>query len=123
MSGTEVEEVREIIPGTDLPRAKMPNPYNYTNMQLAKRKRDLKALTNDYPGVNPMWAEWIYDVIENMPHEEVEEIVNKGLWEGPSKFHTAPGGILNSVECFNEDGTPYVFPEVQKIPDVDVEEQ
>jgi hypothetical protein len=91
---------------TDLPKYVAPNPYNYTAVQLAKRKRDIKAMIRDYPNVNPMWAEWLYDTIENMPNDEVEEIINKGLWEIPSKFSKAPGGVLNTVECFNEDFTP-----------------
>jgi hypothetical protein len=94
----------------DLPKYQAPNPYNYTNVQLAKRKRDIKAMIKDYPTVAPMWCEWLYDVIENMPQEEVEDIINSGKWEVPGKFATAPGGVLNTVECLNEDGTPYVFP-------------
>jgi len=91
----------------DLPKYQAPNPYNYTKIQYAKRKRDIKAMISDYPSVSPMWCEWLYDVIENTPKEEVEEIINKGLWEGPSKFAKAPGGILNTVEVLNEDYTPY----------------
>jgi len=96
---------------TNLPKYQTPNPYNYTKVQLSKRKRDLKAIIADFPGVPPMWAEWIYDVIENMPQEEVEKIINEGLWEKEGKFAKAPGGLINSVEVFNEDWTPYTFPE------------
>ena len=84
------------------------NPYNYTKTDFAKRKRDIKAMIRDYPSVSPMWCEWLYDIIENMPKEEVEKIINEGLWEGPSKFPIAQGGVLNSVEVFNEDFTPFV---------------
>ena len=94
---------------TDLPKYQAPNPYNYTKVQLAKRKRDIKAMINDYPSVNPMWCEWLYDVIENTPPDEVNEIINSGSWEIPSKHHSkAKGGILNDVEIFNEDFTPFV---------------
>jgi len=95
---------------TDLPKYIPPNPYNYTKAELAKRKRDIKAMIKDFPAVSPMWVEWIYDTIENTPKEEVEKIINEGLWEGPSKFAKAPGGLLHTVEVFNEDFTPYEFP-------------
>ena len=96
---------------TDLPKYQAPNPYNYTNVDLAKRKRDIKAMIRDFPTVSPMWVEWIYDVIENTPKDEVEAIINEGKWEVPSKlFSKAQGGVLHSVEVLNEDGTPYEFP-------------
>jgi hypothetical protein len=92
---------------TDLPKYIAPNPYNYTKTDFAKRKRDIKAMIRDYPTVSPMWCEWLYDIIENMPKEEVEKIINEGQWEGPSKFAVAQGGVLNTVEVFNEDFTPF----------------
>lgn len=94
---------------TDLPKYIAPNPYNYTNLQIAKRKRDIKAMIRDFPTVSPMWCEWLYDVIENMPKDEVDKIVNEGQWEVPSKFSKAQGGLIHTVECFNEDFTPYEF--------------
>ena len=101
---------------TDLPRYTPPNPYNYTKVQIAKRRRDMKAIIRDFPTVSPMWCEWIYDIIENTPPEEVEKIINEGLWEVPSKFAKAQGGVLNTVECFNEDFTIYnPLKEEQKI--------
>jgi hypothetical protein len=102
-----------------VPRYQKPNPYNYTKVQLAERTSAIRAMIKDYPTVPPMWVEWIYDVITNKPKEEVEKIINEGLWEGPGKFATAPGGVLNTVEVLNEDGTPYVFPpkETELIPE------
>jgi hypothetical protein len=92
----------------NLPKYEAPNPYNYSKIQMAKRKRDIKAMINDYPNVNAMWCEWLYDVIENTPPEEVEEIIKSGAWEVPSKHHSkAKGGVLHSVEVFNEDFTPF----------------
>lgn len=96
---------------TELPRYQKPNPYNYTEVQLSKRKRDIKAMIADYPTVNGMWCEWLYDVIENMPPEEVENIINNKLWEGNSKFAKALGGTSNAVEVLNKDGTPFIYEE------------
>ena len=93
-----------------VPRYEKENPYNYTKIQIAERTSAVRAMIRDYPSVPPMWCEWLYDVITNKPKEEVEQIINEGLWEVPSKFSTAPGGVLNAVEVFNEDFTPYIFP-------------
>jgi len=93
-----------------VPRYEKPNPYNYTKVQIATRTSAVRAMIKDYPTVPPMWVEWLYDVITNKPQEEVEKIINEGLWEKPSKFDKAPGGLLNTVEVFNEDFTPYEFP-------------
>ena len=98
-----------------VPRYTKPNPYNYTEVQLATRKSAVRAMIKDYPTVPPMWCEWLYDVIENKPKEEVERIMNEGLWEAPGKFAEAKGGILHTVEVFNEDFTPYIFPENELI--------
>jgi len=89
-----------------IPRHKQENPYKYTEVQLAKRKGDIRAMIKDYPTVPPMWVEWIYDVITNKPQEEVEKIMNEGLWANPGKFAKAPGGLLHTVELLNEDLTP-----------------
>jgi NADH:ubiquinone oxidoreductase subunit len=91
----------------DLPRHQKANPYNYTKVQLAKRERDIKALLKDYPKVPPMWVEWMYDVVENMPKDEQERIINNGEWEKEGKFSKAVSGTFHNVELFNEDFTPY----------------
>jgi hypothetical protein len=99
-----------------LPKYEAPNPYNYTKVQLAKRKVAIKAMIRDFPNVSPMWCNWMYDIIENTPPEEVESIINEGKWEVPSKlFSKALGGTINSVEVFNEDMTPYIFPKEEEI--------
>ena len=42
----------------------------------------LKDIQKDYPTVNAAWIQWLYDVIESMPEEEVKQIMNKNLlWE------------------------------------------
>ena len=93
-----------------VPRYTKENPYNYTGVQLAQRKAAVTAMIKDYPTVPPMWVEWLYDTMTKKSPEEVEKIINEGLWETPSKFAVAPGGLINTVEVFNEDFTPYEFP-------------
>ena len=70
----------------ELPRYQPENPYNYTNVELAKRTKAIKDIHKDYPTVNVAWAEWLYDTIENMPEAEVQEIMEKNLWDKPGRF-------------------------------------
>ena len=66
----------------DIPRHQPGNHYNYTPVQLAERKKALKDLQRDYPHLPYAWLEMTYDWHKNTPNEEVENIMNEGLWEG-----------------------------------------
>ena len=70
----------------ELPRYQPENPYNYTNVELAKRTKAIKDIHKDYPKVNVAWAEWLCDTIENMPEAEVQEIMEKNLWDKPGRY-------------------------------------
>jgi NADH:ubiquinone oxidoreductase subunit len=85
----------------DIPRHKPSNPYNYTKVDLAKRKKALIDIERDFPNVPKMWAEWLYDTIENMPPEEVEKIINNGEWEKPSEKYQAKGGTIKCGEVLD----------------------
>lgn len=77
----------EIIEQTDqIPRHVPENPYNYTNLQLAERKKALRDLERDYPNLPFGWLEMVYDFEKNTPKEQVEKIINEGLWEVAGKF-------------------------------------
>jgi len=69
-----------------VPRHQPENPYNYTNLELAERKKALKDLERDYPHLPYAWLEMVYDFHKNTPEEEVTEIINSGKWEEPGKF-------------------------------------
>ena len=83
------------------------NVYNYTKVELAKREKAVKDMCRDYPKVPKKWCEWLYDVIGHLPEEEVEKIINEGLWEREGKFSKPQGGTIKCVEVLNEDLTPY----------------
>ena len=55
----------------DVPRYETPNPYGYNEAALVEKTRVLKELAQLYPDVNPLWREWVYDVLrailESMP--------------------------------------------------------
>lgn len=92
MSEVGSEEIVEI------PRYEEPNPFNYTNLQLAKRRKDITSACKDFPTVPRMWVEWMYDLTENMPKEEVEKIINEKLWEKePDKKHDFGGTIKSFI--------------------------
>ncbi len=74
----------------EIPRHVPENPYNYTKVQLAERKKALRDLARDYPNLPFGWLSMVYDWEKNTPPEEVEKIINEGLWESPGKFSELP---------------------------------
>ena len=80
----------------DIPRHQPENHYNYTAVQLAERKKALKDLQRDYPHLPYAWLEMTYDWHKNTPNEEVEKIMNEGLWEGNGREH--PKEIHNDTK-------------------------
>ena len=77
-----------------IPRTRVPNPHNYTELQLAERKIAVDDLIRKHPTVPEKWIEWTYDVIVNKDEEEVKDIVNNNLWDKPIKEKRETGGTL-----------------------------
>lgn len=73
------------VPG--LERKKADNPFNYTDDELTDRKIALKQMMELWPDVNPMHAEWVYDMCKNTPVDQMEEIKKK-VDTQPSRFKT-----------------------------------
>ena len=71
---------------TELKRHKPENPYKYTNVELAERKKALRDMERDYPNLPYQWLEMVYDFNKNTPEDEVKKIINEGKWEGPGHF-------------------------------------
>ena len=70
----------------DAPRHVPANPFNYTKVQLAERELAIKAMKRDFPTIPEMWLEYLWDFQFKTPKEEIEKIINGGLWEVPGKF-------------------------------------
>ena len=64
----------------DFKRAKPSNPYNYSNIDLAKKEQAIKAAARDFPNVPMFYIEMAYDVTEHIPEDEMKEIIDKDLW-------------------------------------------
>ena len=95
---SEMTKVNEVVKLEEFERYKAKNPYNYSEMDLAKRSKALKDLEKDYPTVPSLWLEWLYDVIENKPKEEVEDMINNKLWLPIINKDRMNGGTLKSYE-------------------------
>ena len=93
-----MSEMTEVVKLEEFERYKAKNPYNYSEMDLAKRSKALKDLEKDYPTVPSLWLEWLYDVIENKPKEEVEDMINNKLWLPIINKDRMNGGTLKSYE-------------------------
>ena len=58
-----------------IPRHQPDNPYNYSNLEIAQRKKALLDMKKDYPNLPDAWLEMAYDFHEHTPKEEIEETI------------------------------------------------
>lgn len=68
-----------------IPRYQAPNPYNYTDDQLADKALAMAKMKIIYPTVDPYYAEMVYDMCVNTKKEELEEI-KKRVEKNPFKY-------------------------------------
>jgi len=91
MENTDLAEVKE----QEIPRYEEKNHYNYTPLEIAERNKQIRDASKDYPTIPKMWVEWAWDMLKNMPEEEVKKIINERLWEGkPTRKRDYDGGII-----------------------------
>ena len=81
----------------EIPRHVEANPFNYTEKQKAVRRKAIKDMGRDYPNLPHLWIEWLYDVIQNKPVSEVEEIIEKNLWDVPPETSHDTGGAIKAM--------------------------
>ena len=81
----------------EIPRHVESNPFNYTEKQKAVRQKAIKDMGRDYPNVPHLWLAWLYDVIQNKPVSEVEEIMEKNLWDKPPEKSHDIGGAIKAM--------------------------
>ena len=80
---------------TVIPRHIPDNPYKYSIIQMAERKRALRDLVIDYPTLPYGWLEMAYDFEKNSDPEEIKKIINGGLWEEKGMFTEDLNGNFN----------------------------
>lgn len=85
-----------------IPRHVESNPYEYTTMQLAERKKALLDMSKDYPNLPHSWLEMVYDYWKQTPEQEVQKVINAGEWEGSGKFSKNAGGVLKSMHILDQ---------------------
>lgn len=83
--------------GEIIPRYEEPNPFGYTEVQKAKRTKAIRDAMKDYSHLPRMWVEWMYDVIENKPVEEVTRIMNNNEWDKDPETPFRLGGVEKSM--------------------------
>ncbi len=71
------------VPGFE--RKEAENPFDYTEDQIAERKLALKYMRDVWPDVNPLHAEWVYDLCKNTPADKMNEVMDKVVTV-PSKY-------------------------------------
>jgi len=81
----------------NIPRHKQENPFDYSDLELAKRKKAILDASRDYPHLPPSWVEMAYDIVENNEFEELKEKVNSS----EPKIRENGGLLENSITIDN----------------------
>ena len=66
-------------------RRRMHGP-DYTPAELAEKDAWMKRLAVEWPDLTPFQIELVYDFCKTTPQGEIDEIMSKGSWGGPSKY-------------------------------------
>ena len=66
-------------------RRRMHGP-DYTPAELAEKENWMKRLAVEWPDLTPFQIELVYDFCAKTPQAEIDEIMAKGSWDGPSKY-------------------------------------
>jgi NADH:ubiquinone oxidoreductase subunit len=80
------------------PRAVRRNPHNYSNLELARRDKEVSEAMKAFPNLPPKWIEWMWDTVENKPKDEMEKIINESLWDKPLKEREMGGVLKGAME-------------------------
>lgn len=105
----EASETQITIDET-IPRHQPDNPFGYDEIKLAERKKAIRDAEKDYPNVPPMWIEWMYDIIENTPAEEMKEIIKEKKWKQSVKERNSAGGVVaGSLEILEPENNNHLL--------------
>jgi len=99
MAKSEEENlINNISVGDEFERYKEQNPFEYTPLELSKRKKAIRDASKDYPNIPEKYIEWFYDMTEKVyKKEEIDEIINTKAWEVPGMKRQF-GGVLKTGE-------------------------
>lgn len=78
-----------------IPHYKPNNPLHFSDLQLAKRKRDVSAAERDYPHLPPAWIEMAWDLIESDPQNIEAKIAE---WSRTEPKQRQFGGAVKCME-------------------------
>jgi len=95
----ELEENKYLDLST-ISRKEIPNPYGYSNLEIAERNEMLENMLRSHPTIPFKWLEYVYDLVKNKPEEDIKKIINEGLWEKPIKERLNQG-VSKSIEVIN----------------------
>ena len=81
-----------------IPRHVEDNPYKYSPLEKAERKKAIRDMARDYPTLPESWLDMVFDFWKHTPEAELIDIINSRKWEGAGRFSKAKGGILEAME-------------------------
>jgi hypothetical protein len=99
-------DLGEYIDVANLPRKEKHNPYNYTELDLIKKKMTVDELEKNHTNIPRAWMEYAYDYCTNTPENEVKKVIEEGLWEKPLKQRDV-GGVFKNIQVINPGDAEY----------------
>ena len=84
-----------------IPRYVEDNPYKYSPLEKAERKKAIRDMARNYPTLPESWLDMVFDFWKHTPEAELIDIINSKRWEGAGRFSKAKGGIIKAMEVLD----------------------
>lgn len=78
-----------------IPRHKPSNPYNYDDLTLATKRKEVTAASKDYPNVPCSMIEMAWDLVKNTAN--IDEIIKNGEWSNAEPKARPEGGVYQNI--------------------------
>ena len=79
-----------------------------THQELAEKEHYIKQMMRDWPDTpgGELMCEWVYDFVKQTPQSELDEIMETGKYDVPSKF--SPEANQKMIADYEKDGTHHI---------------
>ena len=90
------------------PKKRALHGYKYTAKEQAEKDMVIKQMIRDWPDTpgGELMCEWVYDFVKQTPQSELDEIMETGKFDVPSKF--SPEANTKMIADYQKDGAHHI---------------
>ena len=90
------------------PKKRALHGYKYTAKEQAEKDMVIKQMLRDFPNTpgGELMCEWVYDFVKQTPQSELDEIMETGKFDVPSKF--SPDAYTKMIADYQKDGAHHI---------------